>query len=214
MVERACRNCGVLHAPTRRGRCKNCDQYLRRRGVERPEPITDRTCVVCGLRPWDSNGRCISCASYFRKKGVERSAWVIERTKHRMQGERFCRTCETFKPVEQFHHRQWNCKVCDRASDKRRTPGSRRRRTTTRRARKRAAFVSPVDPAAIYQRDRGICQLCRHPVRESTYALDHVVPLAAGGTHEPANVQVAHHRCNSIKGARGWPAGDQLRLVG
>jgi 5-methylcytosine-specific restriction endonuclease McrA len=32
--------------------------------------------------------------------------------------------------------------------------------------------------------------------------MDHIVPFAAGGTHEPANVQLAHRVCNSRKGAR------------
>jgi 5-methylcytosine-specific restriction endonuclease McrA len=32
-----------------------------------------------------------------------------------------------------------------------------------------------------------------------TLTLDHVVPLAKGGTHEPANTQIAHAVCNSRK---------------
>ena len=38
------------------------------------------------------------------------------------------------------------------------------------------------------------------------------VPLADGGTHEPANVQCAHYLCNSVKS--DGAANDQLRLVG
>ncbi len=44
--------------------------------------------------------------------------------------------------------------------------------------------------------------------------IDHIVPLDAGGLHEPANVQCAHFLCNSKKGARVYGAGEQLRLVG
>ena len=43
-------------------------------------------------------------------------------------------------------------------------------------------------------------------------AADHILPLAAGGVHENANVQLAHFICNSRK--RELPANDQLRLVG
>jgi 5-methylcytosine-specific restriction endonuclease McrA len=32
--------------------------------------------------------------------------------------------------------------------------------------------------------------------------IDHVLALAAGGTHEMANVQAAHFICNSLKGDR------------
>lgn len=33
-------------------------------------------------------------------------------------------------------------------------------------------------------------------------SLDHVVPLAWGGEHTAANVQLAHLKCNVAKGAR------------
>jgi 5-methylcytosine-specific restriction endonuclease McrA len=42
--------------------------------------------------------------------------------------------------------------------------------------------------------------------------IDHIVPLAAGGDDTKANVQLAHRRCNTRKGARGGE--QQLRLVG
>lgn len=78
-----------------------------------------------------------------------------------------------------------------------------------RRARLLNAFVAPVDPAAIWERDGGICQLCSAPIDpllewpdRMSRTLDHVVPLARGGTHEPANVQLAHAVCNSRKGDR------------
>ena len=78
-----------------------------------------------------------------------------------------------------------------------------------RRARQRRAFVAPVVRRRIYERDDWTCQLCgRHVLRNvppnhpEAPSIDHIVPLAAGGTHEPANVQTAHLLCNSIKGAR------------
>jgi len=39
-----------------------------------------------------------------------------------------------------------------------------------------------------------------HPLAPT---IDHVVPLAAGGLHEPANVQLAHFLCNARKSDRG-----------
>jgi hypothetical protein len=87
-----------------------------------------------------------------------------------------------------------------------------------RRAVKKAAFVARVSPRKIFERDKWACQLCRKPVNRSTVAphplapvIDHIVPLAAGGTHEPSNVQCAHFLCNSRKGSRG---GGQLLLIG
>lgn len=53
-----------------------------------------------------------------------------------------------------------------------------------------------------YERDQGVCQLCFLPVSFDDMDIDHIIPLAAGGTHEPGNVQVAHGPCNRKKGAR------------
>jgi hypothetical protein len=85
------------------------------------------------------------------------------------------------------------------------------------RARKRSAFVAPVVRREVYERDGWRCQLCGRAVKRDADVphpmaptLDHIIPLAAGGTHEPTNVQTAHFLCNATKGARG---GGQLRLI-
>jgi predicted nucleic acid-binding Zn ribbon protein len=94
----------------------------------------------------------------------------------------------------------------------------RRMAKARRRALKKAAFVAPVSPRKIFDRDSWTCRLCRKPVLRSAVAphplaptVDHIVPLDAGGTHEPSNVQCAHFLCNSRKGNRG---GGQLLLIG
>jgi 5-methylcytosine-specific restriction endonuclease McrA len=42
----------------------------------------------------------------------------------------------------------------------------------------------------------------RHPLAA---AVDHVIPLRAGGLHALANVRLVHHGCNTAHGAR-WTA--------
>lgn len=88
-----------------------------------------------------------------------------------------------------------------------------------RRARQKAAYVSVVRRQRIYERDGWRCHLCGKKVRRNRVVphplapvLDHVIPLANGGTHEPANVRTAHFLCNSQKGDRG--GGEQLALIG
>ena len=78
-----------------------------------------------------------------------------------------------------------------------------------RLARKRAVFVAPVDHAAIYERDGGICGICDEPVNAElrfpdprSASIDHIIALANGGIHAPENVQLAHLGCNAAKGAR------------
>ncbi|WP_394334327.1 HNH endonuclease [Mycobacteroides abscessus] len=64
-----------------------------------------------------------------------------------------------------------------------------------------------------------MCGLCgKRVIRELTYpdpmsaSIDHIIPMSAGGPHEPANVQCAHLACNMLKGSAGH--GEQLALVG
>ena len=70
--------------------------------------------------------------------------------------------------------------------------------------------------AYLVKRDKGRCGICRKPVRAAKGpmrpSVDHIVPLAKGGTHELANLQLAHYRCNLSKNNRG--GGEQLLLVG
>ena len=88
-----------------------------------------------------------------------------------------------------------------------------------RRAVKRNAYVADVHRLRIFERDGWRCQLCGKAVKRTAKVpdplaptIDHIVPLAAGGTHEPANAQCAHFSCNARKGHR--VANDQLRLIG
>lgn len=79
-----------------------------------------------------------------------------------------------------------------------------------RRARIRQVTVGPVDLDALWT---GFCALCdesmdrdlRFPHPESK-SIDHIVPVARGGTHEQSNLQWAHLNCNQVKGVRLFDA--------
>jgi len=90
-----------------------------------------------------------------------------------------------------------------------------------RRARKRDAYVADVWRSRIFERDDYRCQICgkRLEMKQSaphpkSPTIDHIVPLSAGGTHEPSNCQAAHFLCNAQKSNGTAPGGDQLLLVG
>lgn len=105
-----------------------------------------------------------------------------------------CPMCETWFVTD--NPRDRNCSPrCGRRAGK-----------DKRRALERNAFIASVSRPQVYERDHWTCQLCRKPVARDQVVphpqaptLDHVIPLARGGTHEPANVQLAHYLCNSIK---------------
>lgn len=75
-----------------------------------------------------------------------------------------------------------------------------------RRAAIRATTVGPIDLGALWTGLCGICGLEMDPALKrpdpGSRSLDHIVPLAAGGTHTQGNLQYAHLICNLIKGTR------------
>lgn len=49
----------------------------------------------------------------------------------------------------------------------------------------------------LYDRDRGICGICREPVPFGQgMDIDHVVQLADGGSDAPSNLRITHAACN------------------
>lgn len=86
--------------------------------------------------------------------------------------------------------RRWRLANLDKARDN----------YNRRRARKKAGVVERYTRLAIYERDGGVCGICREPVGER-WEIDHIIPIARGGADAPSNVQIAHPRCNRKKWA-------------
>lgn len=87
-----------------------------------------------------------------------------------------------------------------------------------RRALKRDAYRANVPRRQVYEADGWRCHICGKKVKRRSQVpdpmaptIDHVVPLAQGGTHEPANCRTAHFICNARKGDRG--GGEQMILL-
>lgn len=69
--------------------------------------------------------------------------------------------------------------------------------------------VDRINSLKVYARDNWQCHLCGQAVPADAHyldphapTLDHVIPLARGGTHTLANVKLAHRACNTLKGVR------------
>lgn len=74
-------------------------------------------------------------------------------------------------------------------------------KSARRRARRLNAFVENVDRRTLYDRDEGVCYLCRSAVKFEDFTIDHVVPLAKGGLHSYANTRCCCEPCNLAKGS-------------
>lgn len=51
-------------------------------------------------------------------------------------------------------------------------------------------------------RDGARCGICGDPVPAEELEFDHIMPLSRGGSNRADNRQVAHSRCNRLKGNR------------
>jgi len=72
-----------------------------------------------------------------------------------------------------------------------------------RRARLRAApVVERVYRRKVYERDGGLCYMCRQPVAFEDMHLEHKIPLSKGGEHSYTNVALSCEGCNLGKGVK------------
>jgi len=53
---------------------------------------------------------------------------------------------------------------------------------------------------AIYDKNNGICQICKKPVTWKNFHADHIIPWTKGGKTTISNGQCTHSKCNIKKG--------------
>lgn len=93
------------------------------------------------------------------------------------------------------------------------------RSNQARRARLAAVEREPYKKSDILKRDNWTCKLCRKRINKRfkgrhslAPTVDHQIPLEHGGADKPQNLVAAHMGCNSAKGSRFLPQGEQLQL--
>jgi len=81
--------------------------------------------------------------------------------------------------------------------------GKNRIYSSKRRARERAAegTLSKNLAQRLIRLQKGKCRACGKPLGDD-YHIDHIMPLAKGGTNMDSNCQLLHSKCNMSKGAR------------
>lgn len=164
--------------------CRDCGETWTRRGnsaTMRPQP------------------RCRDC------REAERRAKAEARDRERAYRPRFiagvCLRCGDAFVMDRQQFDNGN-RYCSKQCSKRASHDR-------RRARKRGAYVEDVRRAEVFARDNYTCHICGKPLAMGETAphpksptIDHLWPLALGGTHEPSNVRAAHFLCNSRRGDR------------
>jgi len=222
-----CRN-GHIRSPenfTSWGSCKQCEQLKNERRRVKVKKERKQTHCKRGHELTAENryksGKCILCARLF---GAQR---VIEKPEIRKEEARRYYlnnlekvnerakiwTLKNFNNVKEYA-KNWRIENRDKTRAYTRdfeakNPEKGILRGHRRRAKKRNQFVADVDRQEIFKRDWYTCMICKKPLDMNAKhphplspSIDHIIAIANGGTHEPANVQAAHLRCNISKGNR------------
>lgn len=200
--QQICEWCGCKY--TRNRKTKYCSnecmmEYCKRSrkiktadvNYKSPSKKYKHTCPICGKEYIGSTSKTKSCKEC-------RFDMILD-TKRNQIIKKKCVWCGREFQINGVSARQRFCsKTCNDAYNSKR-----------RRARVRNAKIRPVYFHDIYKRDNGICQICHkqvylnrgryHPLSAT---LDHIIPLAKGGAHEPKNIQLAHRICNMKKGTK------------
>lgn len=81
----------------------------------------------------------------------------------------------------------------------------------TRMAKANGTYDTSITLTKLYKRDKGICYICgKHLVLNDNYnrldapTIEHVIPIAQGGTHTWDNVRLACRNCNNHKGTKTY----------
>ncbi len=159
---------------------------------------------------------CQRIRSKYRYRGINvndipENGW-IEKNKNS-----FFMKCGHVRLLNKTNYGQ--CKQCENEKDnkKRREVGitarvfnpseehvilRKRRNNQIAKARRRDGFLEDVDREVLFERDKGICGICKKEVHINNFHVDHIIPISKGGKHCYENTQISHPSCNHKKHAR------------
>jgi 5-methylcytosine-specific restriction endonuclease McrA len=139
-----------------------------------------------------------SCKKEWREKNSEKvkeqfRLWIAANRKKYTESNRKWRLENHEKIIE--YNRKW----CAENPDKNRH--NRRMTNTRRRQRGVIGSHTAADVCDILKLQRNRCAICCEKLGKK-YHVDHIIPLAKGGTNDRKNIQITCKPCNLAKGAR------------
>lgn len=188
--------------------CKQCyRQWHRDRYLTEVTDDSPRTCKCCGESYMPKQRRPSDFCSRSCKDAFRRSAAAAKRRASKPV-DRFCLHCGVTMPQRKRADAVFCSAECNMAAH---------RLNRTLRRREGSGMTGWIR-AEVFKRDQWRCGICRQKVNpELRYpdpmapSLDHVVPIAEGGSHEAANLRLTHLRCNVVRRDRGGY--EQLALI-
>lgn len=188
----------------RTGECVTCGKQTVA-GKRGPVPRLCEDCArlnrLAASQAWKDRNRDAMNAARRAKWAADEETTAAAKDRHRRWYEANRERVSEYRR-QLYRERQASTNAATIAAYRLANPGKHAEIENRRRARLLGQFVEAVDPATIRLRDGGLCGICGLAVELVEQSLDHVVPIALGGLHETANVQLAHRVCNSRKGIK------------
>jgi endogenous inhibitor of DNA gyrase (YacG/DUF329 family) len=183
-------------------RAKQNAPHVAKKKAEK-EGLLVKRCKTCGKQFKATNMNQLCCSDECKRIRDKDTSRVLGKARH-VAITYTCKQCgNTFSPEYNNKARVF---CSDECLNRYKNPITRRTENSRRRALLAGAKVEKFRDVDIFERDAWTCQICGQPVdREArgydllAPSLDHIIPLARGGSHTKDNVRCVHFICNSLK---------------
>ncbi|CQR75081.1 HNH endonuclease [Sporomusa ovata DSM 2662] len=203
-----CKNCGIEFNLKSGGKGIFCsrecsfDYIHKNKKQKEPKPLV--SCVICGSQ-FKGKGNSKFCSDHCRRefKRIRFKENFVSVKETNLFIEKQCPECGNIFKTNYYAKRKKFCsdECCNRYFQ--------REYKMDRKEQLQKAYIEPVSFKKIYKRDKAICQICgeyveydKTPTNPMGATIDHIIPLSKGGLHCMSNCQLAHRRCNSLKGSK------------
>jgi 5-methylcytosine-specific restriction endonuclease McrA len=177
-MTRFCPKCQAETERNKKGDCKPCDKRRKSaKYAENPQKVKDRVFAWRALNPDKTKAtKAAWQKSNLEKSNASKARWALENPE--------------------------KVKAATLAWAKA-NPKANRIRQQNRRALKgvNGGKLSKGLAEKLFKLQKGKCLCCKQPLGES-YHLDHIVPLALGGSNTDDNIQLLRQQCNLQKSAK------------
>lgn len=197
-----CQYCNKEFVPKKADRNRYCNRdcsfaVLRQKSCRGITPVFVSVCIICGC-----HSDKVHCSDACEKVSTK-AATVRYGIANKVLRARPCKECgKQFTPEYGNKRRNYCSYRCLKKNVGRIGKAVRRARMAG------SATIEVIDPLAVLSRDKWKCHMCgkstpkrlRGTIEDNAPEMDHIIPLAKGGSHTWDNVACACRKCNQDKG--------------
>lgn len=188
---RPCVKCGATDR-CKKGDCKPCKKIRAAKWYEKNRDVIRKRCsdwYANNTEQAKSLALARRCADGQREKAAQKSAKWRENNPEKLKAYREAWYAANAQKVKILNAAYYAA-----------NPNVAKLAWQNRRAKKQASggVLSKGLAPKLFKLQKGKCACCEQPLGEN-YHLDHIMPLALGGSNTDSNIQLLHQRCNNQK---------------